>query len=159
MPNGKILSINNRLYNNSGYLPDYSSIQYQQPTLITKSTIIPQYSTPFNVTLPQPLITYPRFIVLIRLKLNDGAHREDLISLDISNLSLYLAGTNDRVYSVIQYWWVICWQASNNIYCAITQKSTSSSTTITMPQDNFLTIEHSVGVSKMQIFEVNFIIF
>lgn len=114
MPDGKILSINNRLYNNSGYLPDYSSIQYQQPTLITKSTIIPQYDTPFNVTLPQYLITYPRFIVLIGLKLNDGASREDLMSLNISNLSVYLDDTNDRVYSSIRYWWVICWQSSNN---------------------------------------------
>lgn len=159
LPDGKILSINNKLYNNNGYLPDYSSIQYQQPTLITKSTIIPQYETPFNVTLPQPLITYPRFIVLIGLKLNDGASREDLMSLNISNLSVYLDDTNDRVYDTMSYWWVICWKSTNNIYCATTKKSTATGTTITMPQDNFLTISHRVGLSQMQIFEVNFIIF
>lgn len=159
LPDGKILSINNKLYNNSGYLPDYSSIQYQKPTLIAKSTFIPNYETPFNVTLPQSLITYPRFIVLVGLKLEDGADRTDLITLNISNLSLYLDDTNDRVYNTISYWWAICWQSTNNIYCATTQKSTGTSATIKMPQDNFLTIAHRVYLGTMQTFEVNFIIF
>lgn len=147
------------LYNNNGYLPDYSSIQYQRPTLIAKSTIIPNYNTPFKVMLPQSIITYPRFIILIGLKLKDGASRTDLTDLSISNLSLHLNASNDRVYASMRHWWAICWQSTNNIYCATTQKSTSTGTTITMPQDNFLTIEHSVSVSQMQIFEVNFSIF
>ena len=159
LPDGKILSINNRLYNNSGYLPDYSSIQYQRPTLIAKSTIIPNYNTPFNVMLPQSIITYPKFIILIGLKLKDGASSTELMELSISNLSLYLHGSNDKVYASMRYWWAICWQSTNNIYCATTHKSTSTGTTVHIPQDNFLTIAHNVGLSKMQIFEVNFIIF
>lgn len=147
------------LYNNNGYLPDYSSIQYQRPTLIAKSTIIPNYGTSFKVMLPWSIITYPRFIILIGLKLKDGASRTDLTELSISNLSLHLNDSNDRVYASMRYWWAICWQSTNNIYCATTQKSTSTGTTITMPQDNFLTIQHTVSVSQMQIFEVNFIIF
>lgn len=159
LPDGKILSINNRLYNNSGYFPDYNSIQYQRPTLIAKSTMIPQHEVPFNVTLPQPLITYPRFIVLIGLKLEDGASSADVMSLYISNLSIYLSEVNDEAYSSIRYWWVICWQSINNVYCATTQKSTSTGVTIKMPQDNFLTISHRIDSYQIETFEVNFIIF
>lgn len=109
--------------------------------------------------LPQSIITYPRFIILIGLKLKDGASRTELMSLSISNLSLYLHGSNDRVYDSMRYWWAICWQSTNNIYCATTQKSTSTGTTIYIPQDNFLTIEHMVYLNNMQDFEVNFSIF
>lgn len=158
LPNGKLIYTNGQYYANSGYLPNYANIQYQQATLIAKSTTIPT-ATSFNLNLPSQLVNYPRFMIIISMKLKSGSYRKDLNSLTISNLNWSLKDSNDRVYDSIQYWWGICFKTNTNIGCGTTHKSTSTGTTITLTTDTFLTIESNVSTTDMEIFEVDFLIF
>lgn len=150
LPDGKILSINNRLYNNSGYIPDYNSIQYQSATLISASTTI---ASNITLSLPQPFNIYQRIILIIEAQ-NHSDVRTDNVSITVNGV--YLNDSNDKVYATsLSRWWLFGIQF-NNLFLCTTHRSTSTGLSLSTNTNNYITINTTFNTHYLQTCNVYF---
>lgn len=157
MPDGKLIYTNKQYYTSTGYLPSYVNIQYQVPTLLMSSTLMPEKNTDTNYNIPLPINKYPRWIICLALMGHDLTSYPTII---FGNTVGYIANGNDAVKeNEWSRWYIMAHQVYNTTYTMITSsKQIFTSDASELTNDSYITLNIN-DTTWLSNISLNFVIF